>query len=130
VSGKTAAHGELFGLESQLRAEVLAIVATIGSDRLWMEKLKVNTSPVDDGEAVRARVDAIADLQEILEGAEADPEFLQGLQADLLALVSKAPLELQTSVASFKDIRAGDLASLVREVRPGLLAHLAKIEGV
>jgi len=128
VTGKTPAHGELFGLESQLRAEVLALAVAIGSDRLWIEKVKVGTFPVDDGEAVRARADALADLQDLLVAAETDPDFLRGLQEDLLALVTKAPLELQASVPYFKDIRSGDLSGLVREVRPGLVAHLAKAE--
>lgn len=128
VSGKTAAHGDLFGLEAQLRAEVLALAASIGAERLWIEKVKVNTSTADDGEAIRARVDALSDLQELLEAAENDPDFLKGLQDDLLLLVNKAPLELQTAVPHFKAIRSGELADLVRDVRSGLVSHLAKVE--
>ena len=128
VAGKTSAHGDLFGLEAQLRVEVLALAATIGPDRLWIEKVKVSTSPADDGADVRARADALSDLQELLETAESDPDFLKKLQEELLGLVSKAPMELQTSVPYFKDIRSGELAALVREVRPGLVAHLAKVE--
>jgi len=128
VTGKTPAHGELFGLESQLRAEVLALAAAIGGDRLWIEKVKVSTSAADEGEAISSRADALSDLQDILVAAETDQGFLKSLQEDLLALVTKAPLELQTSVPYFKDIRSGDLIGLVREVRPGLIAHLAKME--
>jgi len=128
VAGKTSAHGDLFGLEAQLRAEVLALAATIGADRLWIEKVKVSTSPAEDGADVRARADALSDLQELLESAEADTDFLKKLQEELLGLVSKAPLELQTTVPYFKDIRSGELAALVREVRPGLVAHLAQVE--
>jgi hypothetical protein len=83
---------------------------------------------VDDGEAVKARVDALSDLQELLQAAESDPDFLKSLQEDLLSLVNKAPLELQTMVPYFKAIRAGDLVGLVREVKPGLVSHLAKVE--
>jgi DNA repair exonuclease SbcCD nuclease subunit len=127
ITGKTPAHGELFGLESQLRAEVLALVAAIAPDRVWVEKVKLSTEPIDDHRAIKARADALSDLQEILEVAESDPDFLRSLQADLLPLVTKAPVELQTSVPYFKDIRAGDLGDLVREIRPGLLANLAKV---
>lgn len=126
VSGKTAAHGELFGLETQLRAEVLAQAAALGQERLWIEKVKVETEPTDNGESIRARADALSDLQDMLESAETDEAFLKGLQEELLALVSKAPLELQSTVPYFKDIRVGELSGLVREVRPGLIAHLAK----
>jgi DNA repair exonuclease SbcCD nuclease subunit len=126
--GKTQAHGELFGLESQLRVEVLALAAAIGADRLWVEKVKVSTSMADDGEAVRTRADALSDLQNLLVAAETDQEFLKSLQEDLLALATKAPLELQISVPYFQGIRSGDLIELVREVRPGLIAHLEKME--
>jgi DNA repair exonuclease SbcCD nuclease subunit len=128
VTGKTAAHSDLFGLESQLRAEVLALAVAMGAERLWIEKVKVSTSAVDDGEAVKARADALSDLQDLLQAAESDPDFLKSLQEDLLSLVNKAPLELQTTVPYFKAIRAGDLVDLVREVRPGLVSHLAKVE--
>lgn len=128
VTGKTPAHGELFGMEAQLRAEVLALAAAIGPERLWIEKVKTATSATDDGEAIRARGDALSDLQELLEQAETDPDFLKGLQDDLMGLVGKAPLALQDAVPYFKDIRSGDLAALVREVRPGLLSQLARME--
>ncbi|MEQ1528818.1 MAG: DNA repair exonuclease [Methylococcales bacterium] len=128
VTGKTAAHGDLFGLELQLRSEVLALAVAIGADRLWIEKVKVATSAVDEGEAVRARADALSDLQDLLQAAESDPDFLNSLQTELLALVNKAPLELQTTVPYFKAIRSGDLVELVREVRPGLVSHLAQAE--
>ena len=100
----------------------------MGAEQLWIEKVKVATSAVDDGEAVRARADALSDLQDLLQAAESDPDFLKSLQAELLGLVNKAPLELQTTVPYFKAIRSGDLEALVREVRPGLVSHLAKVE--
>lgn len=128
VTGKSPAHGDLFGLESQLRAEVLALAVAMGAERLWIEKVKVFTSAVDDGAAVRARANALSDLQDLLEAAETDQNFLKSLQEDLLGLVNKAPLELQTAVPYFKAIRSGDLAELVREVRSGLVSHLAKVE--
>jgi DNA repair protein SbcD/Mre11 len=128
LTGKTAAHGELFGMEAQLRHEVLALAASIGPDRLWIEKVKTNTSAADDEQVIRSRGDALSDLQELLEKAETDPDFLKALQEDLLTLVTRAPLELQGAVPYFKDIRAGELAGLVREVRPGLVSQLAKME--
>lgn len=128
VTGNSCVHGDLFGLESQLRAEVLALAAVIGAERLWIEKVKINTLPAEDGDAVKVRADAFADLQSLLEAAETDQDFLKSLQADLLGLVNKAPLELQSSVPYFKAIRSGELLELIREVRPGLVAYLANME--
>ncbi|HUG56838.1 MAG TPA: DNA repair exonuclease [Candidimonas sp.] len=128
VSGQTPAHGELFGMEAQLRLEVLASIAALGNDRLWLEKVRLATRPVDDGEALRQRADALADLQDLLENAETDPDFLESLRNDLSALIGKAPLELKQAVPYFDDIKSGDLGPLLREIRPSLIAHLAKAE--
>jgi len=128
ITGKTPMHGELFGMEAQLRAEVLALAAALGPERLWIEKVKTSTTASDETDAIRARGDALADLQELLEQAQTDPEFLASLKDDLMALVSKAPLELQNAVPYFKDIRSGDLAALVSEIRPGLVSQLARME--
>jgi hypothetical protein len=113
-------------MEAQLRQEVLASIAALGSDRIWLEKVRLETIPMDDGQALRQRADALADLQDVLIGAENDPEFLDALRNDLSALLNKAPLELRSSVSYFDDIKTGDLAALLREIRPSLVAHLAK----
>lgn len=128
ITGQTPAHGELFGMEAQLRAEVLAAAAAIAPDRLWIEKVRVDTTASDETAAIRERGDALADLQELLEQAQTDPDFLASLKNDLMSLVSKAPLELQNAVPCFKDIRNGDLGRIVSEVRPGLVSQLARME--
>ncbi|WP_420474967.1 metallophosphoesterase family protein [Noviherbaspirillum sp. ST9] len=128
ITGKTPVHGELFGMEAQLRAEVLACAAAIAPERLWIEKVKTATTASDETEAIRARGDALADLQEFFEQAQTDPDFLDSLKNDLMGLVSKAPLELQNAVPCFKDIRSGELSGLVGEVRPGLVSQLARME--
>ncbi|NYT61099.1 DNA repair exonuclease [Alcaligenaceae bacterium] len=128
VTGQTPAHGDLFGMEAQLRLEVLASIAVLGNDKLWLEKVRLETRPLDDGEALRQRADALADLQDLLESAETDQEFLDSLRDDLSGLISKAPLELKALMPHFDDIKNGDLAPLLREIRPSLIAHLAKVE--
>jgi exonuclease SbcD len=128
VRGATPAHGALFGLESQLRAEVLAHVAALGHERLWLEKVRIETGPVAQLDRGDEHTDALADLQVLLGAAETDAQFLESLQANLMGLVGKAPQELQSSVAWFDNIRAGDLAPLLREVGPALMAHLEQAE--
>ncbi len=126
VSGRTAAHGELFGMETQLRQEVLASIAALGNDKLWLEKVRLDTLAIDDGQALRERADALADLQDVLASAQDDPVFLEALRADLSGILGKAPLELRSAVPYFDDIKSGDLTALLGEIRPSLVAHLAK----
>src|SRR5690606_10106723 len=128
VVGVSAVHGELFGQEAQLRAEVLGQVAALGHDRLWLEKVKLATSAPVEPDSAHDRAEALADLRTLLLQAETDPDFLESLQAELMGLVGKAPPELQGSVPWFDDIRAGDLSGLLHEVGPALMAHLSKAE--
>ncbi len=126
IQGHTRAHGELFGLESQLREEILGQAAGQGSDRLWVEKVRLETLPLIDGVALALRTDALADLQRLLEQAPTDPDFLQSLMDDLRPMVDKAPLELIRRLPELEAIRQGQAGELVRAVSPGLLAYLAQ----
>lgn len=126
IVGKSAAHGELFGAEAHLRAEILGQAASAGHNKLWVEKVRVETQPTADRAQITARADAIADLQALLEDAPNDMALLRGLSEELLQLVGKAPFELTEAVPEFKSIRSGDIAQIVKGVSPGLIAHLAK----
>ncbi len=127
-TGKTKAHGELFGSAAQLRAELLAKISSIGNDRLWLEKVKVRTEPAVGSAEIAVRSDAIADLQGFLLEAQTDPEFLKSLKEDLLVLVNKAPHELREAVPDFDAIVRDDLARIVQQVSPALIAQLTEAE--
>lgn len=126
IKGKTAAHGELFGLESQFREEILGQAAGQCIERLWVEKVRIETEPITDAAHIVARSDAIADLQVFLNQAPDDSALLESIMDDLRPLVDKAPLELIQSVPELDAIRSGNLAGIVKSVTPGLLAYLAK----
>lgn len=126
IKGKTAAHGELFGLESQLREEILGQAASQGIDRLWVEKVRLETQPLSDIGEVGERTDAIADLHALLAGAPEDADFLKSLLDDLRPMVDKAPIELIKAVPELDAIRNGNVSDIVKTVSPGLLAYLAQ----
>lgn len=128
LQGRTAAHGELFGLEAQLRQEVLAQAAARGAERLWVEKIRLRTQPLDDPARLASRQDAIADLQTFLDQAPEDEALLKSLLDDLRPLVDKAPRELIAALPVLNDIRNGRIDPIVRAVTPDLLAYLAKGE--
>ncbi len=127
LTGASPAHGELFGLEHQLRAEVLACSATVGTERLWIEKVVIDTCAANAPAALAARSDALADLQALLSKAATDEPFLTDLQAHLQLLLAKLPIELLKAVPLLDAIRAGGPQDLIRGTTPGLLAHLAAV---
>ncbi|NRT58033.1 metallophosphoesterase family protein [Sphaerotilus uruguayifluvii] len=128
VHGRTRAHGQLFGLEAQLRSEVLAQIAGIGHERLWLEKVQLDTEAFMDAQQSHERLDAFAELQDILATAAVDPEFVEHLRQKLAAFAAKAPLDLHPMVPLIDDIRNGQLHALIKRVSPGLLAHLQQQE--
>ncbi len=128
LTGASAAHGELFGLERQLRGEVLAQAAALDAQRLWIEKVVINTQPPAapaDASDATAHAGALAELQTLLAQAGNDEAFLQGLQDDLMAMVGKLPLELVQALPELAAVRAGDLRPLVRDTGTALVSQLA-----
>lgn len=125
LTGASPAHGQLFGLESQLRAELLAQAAALGSERIWVEKVAVRTTPHASAVAIAARADAVADLQALLAQAEGDTDLLQGLQDELMQMVGRLPHEVLLALPELEDIRSGRLQGLVRSTAPALLAYIA-----
>jgi DNA repair exonuclease SbcCD nuclease subunit len=126
LSGRSAAHGELFGEESRLRAEILSLAASRAGDRVWIEKVRLATLPALDAADIRARNDAIADLQVLLEAAPSDQALLASLAEDLRHLVDRAPHELSELLPELKAIRNGELGPMIESIVPGLVAHLIK----
>ena len=126
LTGQSAAHGDLFGDEARLRAEILGLSASFAGDQIWIEKVRLETSPAMDAEMIRARADAIADLQVLLDAAPTDPALLAALSEDLRTLVDRAPHELSDLLPELKAIRGGELGPLVASIVPGLVAHLVK----
>ena len=47
LTGKSPAHGLFWGQKQQLRAEVLNQVGILGNEKVWLEKVKVATAPLD-----------------------------------------------------------------------------------
>jgi predicted MPP superfamily phosphohydrolase len=121
-TGRSRAHGELFGLERQLRHEIFAAANMLGDDSLWIEKVILDTKPELDTAAIEARSDAIADLQNILAEAGRAPEIKQRIIDDLMELVRKAPIDLIDAVPELSAIKEGNIEDQLKKISQGLIA--------
>lgn len=128
LRGRTAMHGQLFGMMQALQAEVRSQIAVLGNDKLWLEKVKVATEPLAEAAALHSRMDALADLQHILDEAVTDPEFLALLQSELQPFYGKVPADVSDDVPLLSMARAGDFAGMLSQIAPVLLARLAEEE--
>jgi DNA repair protein SbcD/Mre11 len=129
LSGRTALHGELFAAAATLRAEVIAQASIVAPERLWIEKVRLQTQPATQPAVLAERADAIAHLQAALQEAPADAALMQALEADLMPLLAKLPPGVREALADtapqLELLRSGQLAQLVREVSPTLLDQVA-----
>ena len=124
LTGSTAMHGELFGREQELRAHVLAEISSIGNERLWLEKVKLETRPAASMQAQGLGADALAEMEALLKEACEDEALQKELREEFSQMLAKAP-ELVHEVPALQAVREGDLRPLLDDVAPGLLARLA-----
>jgi exonuclease SbcD len=128
LTGKTQAHGQLFGLGAQLREQILAQLAALDSEDFWLEKVEVQTSSPVDESSYLLRSDALADLHAIIGEAAHDSDFMAGLTAELEQILKKGPPELIDEAPALQALRDGRLHELLAVVGPGLLDYLAEGE--
>lgn len=123
LCGRTALHGELLGTVPQLRADIVAMMAAMAGDRLWLEKLRIETQAERERRAGSTDSD---DLAGLLADAASDPELHQLLRSDLQPMLDKAPFELNEQVAAFAALRAGNLDALLGDAADAVLSRLEK----
>ena len=123
LEGKSRLHGVLTGNSAMVRAQVLAQAAAVDEDQLWVEKVKVATTPLEAAVPGEDR-EALGELQEIFSEASSDPDFLEHLQQQLQPFLNKVSDELKDDVPLLELARQKRLADLVKKVAPGLLAQL------
>jgi DNA repair exonuclease SbcCD nuclease subunit len=127
--GRTSAHGALMGLETQLRAEVLARALARHAERVWLEKIVLETEPRvasrSEPGTGEGHGDAFDDLQRFLHEARSDAPLAEDIAAALSVLVHNAPYEVVRAVAGLERVRSGDVEALIRRAGPALLARIA-----
>ena len=91
LSGACAAHGQfsrdIGAVREKVRAEALGCV---GAEALWVESVKVDTSPQLDIAGMRERADAIGILVNAIETTAAD-ELRPAIESYCRAMLDRAP---------------------------------------
>ena len=126
LTGQTDIHGGLLASTEHLLAEARGAALGLGEELAWIERIVVATRPLLDAAALRAREDALGELQRMLEDAGEDAELLQLLEADIGDLVRKLPHELRADPedAVLKVAVDGDYAGLIDHVSGFLVARI------
>ena len=122
LRGRTPLHGELVGAQTQLRADIVAMMAAAAGERLWLEKLKVETQGTPDRKTAADN----DDLASLLAEAVVDPELHEALRAGLQPLLDKAPFELNDQLPVFGELRDGELSGLLEDAAAAVLDRLGR----
>lgn len=127
LEGRAPVHDRLLASAEQLLAEARAAALGLGQDAAWVERLVVSTEPPLDPAALRAREDALGELERLLGAAAADAELLERLGTSIGEVVRRLPHELRESTED-DVLRAaidGDYAGLIERVAGYLTARIA-----
>jgi DNA repair exonuclease SbcCD nuclease subunit len=133
-TGRSTAHAALAADEVQLRQEVVAQAVALDPDRIWIEKVRVASEALGTEQSPfseEAQV-ALADLAGLTALAGDDPDFVQSLQADCMALLEKLPHEVLQASAELQSLRQDPLAQLqerLRQAIPMLMGRVAHNSG-
>ena len=127
LTGQTDIHDSLLASTEHLLAEARSAALGLGEETAWIERIVIATRPVLDSATLRAREDALGELQRMLEDAGEDTALHQQLEADIGELVRKLPHELRADSedAVLKAAIDGDYAGLLGQVSGYLTARIA-----
>ncbi len=119
LAGSSQLHGSLHREAERWRAEILAIAQDFGEDCVWIEQVKVSTSPVYEISELAER-DALTKI--VLETLEKETHDLSEFPADITEMLDVLPVDVRGDVAEQWGI--GNRAELVSDVRAIILESL------
>jgi len=119
LTGATTLHGSLHRDAQHWRAQVQALAQDFGEESVWVERLRIGTSPVYDLVELAAR-DALT--KTVLETLETATHDLLALPDDITEMLDVLPPELRTEVAA--EWGPDQLPVLMEEVRAIILEAL------
>jgi DNA repair protein SbcD/Mre11 len=91
VSGATRAHGDLQSEPERWESAIRAAATDVGD--VWLEKVRLRTTPAFDRDAAMKRDDAVGELLRAVQGVQEDEAQLEALASDLADLARKLPAE-------------------------------------
>ena len=128
--GRTPIHGQMIRQSDQLVAEVRSIGAELGGDKVWVEKVKIQTEPPHDIADIKEREDALGELAALIANDQIHYELLTELRKAFEPLNNKihSPLKGEIEDAVLLAVLNGDFADVIEQAGSNLVARLGVIE--
>lgn len=133
--GQSAAHSALIADEGQLRQELIGQAVAFDADRVWIEKVRVASEAPDTviAPSEEGAQGALDELASLALAAKDDPDFVQSLQDDWLAMLEKLPHDLLLASPELQALRQDPLSQVpdrVRQAAALVMGRLLQRNGV
>lgn len=127
LTGRTEFHDRLVSAREHLIAEARAAALALGDETAWIERLAINTEPLEAGFPGLSR-NTPEGLSEIVGEAATDPGFLAQLDEEIGELLRKLPHDVRADAEQdvLKAAANGDFSGVIREATDYLTARLAE----
>ena len=125
LTGASPLHGSLHREGHRWRAEVLGIAQDFGKELVWIEQIKVATSPVYDPRELAER-DALTKI--VLETLEKAAHDASDLPDEIVEMLNVLPAEVRAEVE--REWQTDERASLMSDVRAIILESLQTTGGI
>ena len=119
LSGSTILHGSLHREGHRWRAEMLARAQDQGAEAVWLEQVKIRTTPVYNV-ALLAQRDALTKI--VVEGLDRAPEDGQPLPEDIRDMLEVLPAEIRAELEA--EWSGEQRAEVLKDVRAIILEAL------
>ncbi|MEI7941153.1 MAG: DNA repair exonuclease, partial [Verrucomicrobiota bacterium] len=119
LSGSTLLHGSLHRDGHRWRAEMLARAQDQGEEAVWLEQVKIRTTPVYNV-ALLAQRDALTRI--VVEGLDRAPEDRQPLPEDIRDMLEVLPAEIRAELEA--EWSGEQRAEVLKDVRAIILEAL------
>lgn len=124
VSGACRAHESLAAEPLKWTNELRAVARDVGLGNVWLEKIKLRTSPATVNDDSRLSEGPLGELIDYLYELRQRPDDLSWLAGELAELKRKLPAELQEGEDAIGLDNPAWLASLLENVQPILVSRL------
>jgi len=128
IHGESRAHEALASDVEQWTQEIRAAALETGGERLFVEKVRVETTPPVDEKAGGAASGPVAELRRVLDEIAADPAELEALAGVLDDLERKLPRELREAEGGPALTDPEWVGRVLEQVRPMLVRRLVREE--
>lgn len=123
LAGTSPLHATLFAT-TDWKDDLRALVTDVGAERMWLEKIEVDTAPVARAVDLTG---PMAELTEAIQRAANDPDIAS--KAELQSLLQKLPDDVRKEVDEWLDPAAPRYRKLLGEVESLLLSRLTSQGG-